>query len=174
MRFNTRGRCKAAIPRTSQVTSAEVEASGLIISSSDPCLACSPDGLVNISGFTDILEIKCPHKLAKDCFSPVEAARTSSSFFCELVKDTLKPELKCSCNYFFQVQGTMAITNRYWCDFVVWTPHGFSVERIAFDNNFWEDIKAKPLKFYNTAVLSELTIPLHTHGQAIREPASEQ
>ena len=153
-------------------TGAEVEDSGLIISSSDPCLACSPDGLVNISGSTGILEIKCPHKLAKDGFIPVEAARTSSSFFCKLAKDTLKPELKRSHNYFFQVQGTMAITNRSWCDFVVWTPHGFSVERIAFDNNFWEEVKAK--LFYDTAVLPELAVPLHTHGQAIREPASGQ
>ena len=68
----------------------------------------------------------------------------------------------------------MAITNRSWCDFVVWTPHGFSVERIAFDNNFWEEVEAKLLKFYNTAVLPELAVPLHTRGQAIREPASDQ
>ena len=78
-------------------------------------------------------------------------------------------ELSRTHNYYYQVQGQMAITGRPWCDFVVWTPKGMSVERILFDNDFWDSVKPKLLKFHCKAILPELALQRYTSGQAIRE-----
>ena len=117
------------------------------------------------------MEIKCPYKAAKEGLDPASAAKTMKNFFCK-AGSTGKPELKRNHDYFHQVQGTMVITTRSWCDFVVWTPTGISVERIPFDSRLWAETKPKLLNFYNKAVLPELTLPRHTHGHPIREPTS--
>lgn len=44
--------------------------------------------------------------------------------------------LKKSHNYYYQVQGQLATTQLPWCDFVVWTPHGTTIQRIERDVNF--------------------------------------
>ena len=41
--------------------------------------------------------------------------------------------LKETHSYYAQVQGQMAIGERLWCDFEVFTLKGISVQRIAFD-----------------------------------------
>jgi hypothetical protein len=65
----------------------------------------------------------------------------------------------------YKVQGVMAITEQSWCDLVVWTPNSMTVERIAFDNSFWEQSKAKIVAFYLMAILPKLATPRHPHGQ---------
>ena len=82
--------------------------------------------------------------------------------------------LKRKHNYFYQVQGLMAITGRPWCDFVVWTPKGLSVERISFDVEFWSTVKPKLVDFHRSAILPELALPRHPSGQPIREPPAPE
>ena len=92
---------------------------GLIINPSFPCLGASPDGLLTDSSNTDpngILEIKCPYKYRD--VDPCEAA-ANKDFCCELAGDTIT--LKRNHNYFYQIQGQMAISSRKWCDFVIYT-----------------------------------------------------
>ena len=155
---------------------AELTNTGLVIDVENPCLACSPDALVKIPGTQEphgIAEYKCPYSLAHaDSGSPqtaLEAARVNKRFYCKLdISGNI--ELKENHEYYFQVQGNMAITKRKWCDFVVWTPQGISVQRIAADQTFWEKHKATLLRFYKEAILPELTLPRFSTGQAIREP----
>ena len=52
-------------------------------------------------------------------------------FCCEL-KDGI-PTLKKQRNYYYQVQGQMAIASRNWCDFVIYSNNKVSVERIPSD-----------------------------------------
>ena len=40
--------------------------------------------------------------------------------------------------YYSQIQGQLAITQRLWCDFIRYTPKGISVERIDFDSDYWK------------------------------------
>ena len=47
-----------------------------------------------------------------------------------------KFQLKRSHPYYCQVQGQMAITERAWCDFVVYTSKGIAIDRITFDKLF--------------------------------------
>ena len=100
--------------------------SGLIISMSNSCLACSPDGWVEDNNSPDIhgvVEYKCPY--ASRDITPIEASK-EKNFFCTM--DNGQVKLKHNDKYYYQVQGVMAITKRRWCDFVVWTPKGISIE----------------------------------------------
>ena len=100
---------------------AEVTNSGLVLDVEEPCLGCSPDTLVNIPESRvplEIAEFKCPYTAQSQ--TPAEAAASNSKFFCSLISSG-ELKLKQGCNYYYQVQGTLAITKRSWCDFVIWT-----------------------------------------------------
>ena len=152
--------------------SAAVFMSGLVVDVTEPCLACSPDGLVHVPGSTEphgAVELKCPYTAAQNGLTPHEAGQSLKSFPCKVTEDgTLK--LNRHHNYYYQVQGVLAITHRHWCDFVVWTPKGMSVEHIRFDPEFWEEMKPKLVRFHREALLPELALPRYTSGQSIREP----
>lgn len=115
--------------------------SGFVISEKSPFLGASPDTNVHdpsVSNPFGLAEIKCPYSFHNK--TPFEAAE-SSIFFVNLLKMWMgggKVQLKHSHGYFCQVQGQMAITERTWCDFVVYTEKGISIERIEYDPNFWE------------------------------------
>ena len=147
------------------------ERSGLVISTGNGCLACSPDGWVEDTNSPDqhgVVEYKCPY--ASRDITPIEPCNTKN-FFCTL--DNGKLKLKHGHNYYYQVQGVMAITGRTWCDFVVWTPKGISIERIQYNESFWADqMCPKLLEFYDKALLPELAAPEHPNGRPIREPGT--
>ena len=130
-------------------------------------LGCSPDDLVMDTSSSDqlgIVEYKCPHS-AKGM--TMEEASKLKNFPAKLINGKLV--LKRNHNYYYQVQGCMAICKRRWCDFVIWTPNWTSTERIAFDSSFWEKNVPTLLRFYDHALLPELASPRHPHGQPIRE-----
>ena len=60
-------------------------------------------------------------------------------FCCELDTQSDGTQLiKLWCNhlYYAQVQGQMAVGDRPWCDFVIYTK-SISIERIYFDLDYW-------------------------------------
>ena len=64
----------------------------------------------------------------------------------------------------------MAIGERPWCDFVVFTLKGISVQRIPFDKDFWNDrLLPKLLSFYDDCIAPELVSPVHSLGLPIRD-----
>lgn len=71
----------------------------------------SPDGYVDHDG---LLEIKCPFGLRKD---PDPAFKS--------VKD--QP------HYYAQMQLQLFVTDRLWCDFWQWSPHGHRLEKVVCD-----------------------------------------
>ncbi|CAB4195659.1 phage_rel_nuc, putative phage-type endonuclease [uncultured Caudovirales phage] len=40
--------------------------------------------------------------------------------------------------YMAQMQGLLQITDRQWCDFIVWTPAALSVRRVHRSNDYWD------------------------------------
>ena len=148
---------------------AEVTDSGFVVDIDEPCLGCSPDALVNIPSSSNplgIAQFKCPYTAQSQ--TPAEAA-TNSKFSCSL-NSSGELQLKKGHHYYYQVQGTLAITKRSWCDFVIWTPLGIMVDHIDASREFWEKIKPKLVEFYKKAVLPELAHSRFQSGQAIREP----
>ena len=79
-----------------------------------------------------VLEIKCQQQLK------ILRWRCRLTLLIFLYKDGNDFHLKNN-NYYYQVQGQMHITQRTWCDFVIWTPQASEmvVERIAYDSQFW-------------------------------------
>lgn len=157
--------------KAKRATPVSVLKAGLIISEQKPHLACSPDDLVEDMSSVDVhgtAEYKCPYSARG--LSPIEACSQIKGFYCDLKDGKLR--LKRNHNYHYQVQGVMAITQRKWCDFVVWTPKGTSIERIEFDLPFWEKMAPKLDTFWNKAILPELAAPEHPHKRPIREPGT--
>jgi len=112
---------------------------GIHTSSEHPLLAASPDGLVEDPTETrdrqhGILGIKCPYSART--MTPQAASGKLNRFCCSLVAGQVT--LKQTHEYYYQIQGQMAIANKPWCDFCVWTPLGVTVERINRDQNFWQ------------------------------------
>lgn len=138
-----------------------VKQCGLIVDNKFPHLGASPDGLVYCTCSEckpvghGLLEIKCPASMQWRMSTPQECAK-DSNFFCYL-NDKGQVKLKTNHNYYYQVQGQMAITGRKWCDFVVWTCSGTaSIQRVWFDQELWVDMLSKLSTFYVDAFLPEL------------------
>ena len=127
----------------------------------DKCgyLGASPDGIViDKDGLpSKLIEVKCPFN-AQD--KTIKQACETKSFCCCL--DEGKPHLKLDHDYFFQVQGQMAITGIHTCDFVVWTPKDVFIQTVLFDSKFWNQICLPKLKnFFFYFILPELVYPRH-------------
>ena len=90
------------------------------------------------------MEIKCPYS-AWDT-TPIKAAQIIPSFSCQIYNGALL--LKKNHNYYYQVQGQLAITGAKWCDFCVYTPHGLSIQRITLDTYLWESVVCKLDDFF--------------------------
>ena len=135
--------------------STRVQQCGLIVSPKYPHLGASPDALLeNPTEGQGLLEIKCP---AADKWKSVHpnVCALDSDFFCTLDENGAI-KLKRSHRYYIQVQGQMAISGRSWCDFMVWTLKGWTVERIYTDSECWNDMLPKLTHFYVNCVLPEL------------------
>ena len=131
-----------------------VRKSGLVIDGERGYLACSPDGVItctHCSPTQGLLEVKCPfaHR-----FETAEEACADDTFCCDIVNGEVK--LKRKHKYYLQVQGQMAVTGKKWCDFVIWTLKGMSVERIFFDSELWSRMLFSLDSFYIGAMVPEL------------------
>lgn len=139
---------------------------GFVICEENPFLGASPDGYVHDPGSVDqygVVEIKCPYKYRD--LTPDAAA--SYSDFCSVVCTTAGEKhlkLKQSHPYFSQIQGQMAITSRKWCDFVIFTNKGLSVERISFDPDYWKCLLLKLEEFYDSCLCPAIVSPIHLVG----------
>ncbi|CAH3107997.1 unnamed protein product, partial [Pocillopora meandrina] len=112
--------------------------SGLFVSPKVPILGCSPDAKIIDLSCKDrfgLGEVKCPS--SKFHVTPLEAC-DDPGFFME--NKNGKPSLKRSHVYYDQVQGLMGLSGVPWCDFIVYTSKGLSVERIKFDQDHWNNL----------------------------------
>lgn len=153
-----------AIQELEVILNEAVDMCGLFVDSKMPFLAVTPDGVI---GQDSVVEVKCPAK-AKH-LTPVEATEKKIITYCTIINDT-SLKLKTTHNFYYQVQGQLHITQRRNCFFVVWTPHGISIEKIDRDDDFWrEKMEAKLSQFYLKCILPEIVDPRHPRKLPIRE-----
>ncbi len=125
---------------------------GVVISPKMPWLCSSPDRKVIDRDFGfGLVEIKCPYTLRN--LRPKDACK-DPSFYCEIVEG--KPRLKRKHDYYYQIQGQLGICGLAWCDFVVFFQKGIIIERIKFDNVFWNKMIAELTVFYHVHMLHYL------------------
>ena len=150
-------------------SSYKVSKTGIHISTVDPWLAASPDSVVEDPTQAEgrrngILEIKCPY--SGRTMTP-EVACQEINRFCSSLNNG-QVTLKATHNYYYQVQGQLAITKLPWCDFLIWTPYGTSLQRIERDENLWKVMYSKLKSFYHEYLLPELADPVFYSGQSIQ------
>ena len=112
-----------------------VEEAGVFISSCG-FLGASPDGVVCSGEKTiKLIEVKCPYRARH---GTVRESCSNDAFSCSL-DSNLQPRLKNKHEYYYQIQGQMAITKIHMCDFILWTPNEFTVETISFNEKIWNE-----------------------------------
>ena len=146
--------------------------SGFVVCDEYPFLGASPDAVVYDASEPNpfgLVEIKCPYTSRN--LTPLQAAE-AKGFFCSCEVDVNGAKLlklKKKHNYYCQVEGQMAITQRTWCDFVVYTEKGLSVECIYYDSDFWSnELLPKLVAFYDNCLAPEVVCPVHLLGIPVR------
>lgn len=148
-----------------------VQETGLHIHSDHPLLAASPDRVVRTDGEEGILEVKCPFSKRGQT---MDEACEDTKFCCRL--EDGEAVLKTDHEYYFQIQGQMAITGHNWCDFVVWFgPNKVHLQRIPYNRVFWDtEMLPSLLHFMRYALIPEILTRrvkrlnrLYTKGQYV-------
>ena len=133
-----------------------------------PHLGASPNGLVECSCCGEgLLEIKCPFSFRE--YDPRSIDKRT--FYLQRTADG--PRLDRSHNYYFQIQGQLAICNRPYCDFVCWTPCGMHVERISRDETFFGNMKLKLDTFFLKAILPKILLGPESNDDKENESPGE-
>ena len=138
-----------------------------------PFLGASPDGCIHDPTCVQmfgVLEVKCPYKYR---FESIDVAATNADF-CLAVVDKSDGshcvELKTSHMYYSQVQGQLAITERQFCDFVVYTTKDLFIQRIAFNEDFWlHKLLPKLIDFYDNCFAPAIVSPIHILGMQLHD-----
>lgn len=99
----------------------EVRESGILIPDWNPEIGGSLDGFVEDETGPGIIEIKCPQKMYD--FTLTEKNPMGMPMY-----------------HFDQIQFYLRVTERNWCDYVVWTEKEIKVKRILRNNAYWEKI----------------------------------
>ncbi|XP_077080747.1 uncharacterized protein LOC143733086 [Siphateles boraxobius] len=148
-----------------QVTQQQFKASGFVINPDLPWIGATPDGQVTCTCHGEgVLEIKCPFNSRDRSLN--ESCRDSS--FCLGIGEDGTMALKTDHKFMYQVQAQMHVSTVSYCDFIVWTPQEFFIQRIMYDPVFFHNAYLKVVEFIKTGVLPELlgkwyTAPRHTH-----------
>ena len=108
--------------------------SGLVVDTTFPLFAASPDGVRTCECHGEgLVEVKCSYK-HKD-MHPADIPEIDAHFY--LDADTLA--LRKSHRYFTQVQFQMYICEKQFCDFVVFTNKGIFCQTIYYDPDFVQE-----------------------------------
>ena len=124
------GRVQYVAQAVSQHENFECQECGLVLSSDYPVFGASPDGLVQCKCCgLGCLEVNCPFVLKHGDLCDVSCLTAVSGEY----------RLNRSNRYFYQIQMQMFLTGRRCCDFVIWGPRTFLVERVYADEDIWQN-----------------------------------
>ena len=96
-----------------------------------PWLGASPDGVIQATN--GLVEVKWPFMFRESSFEDVFSVQ-KSKFCLKLTPNSLC--LRCKHAYYMPVVTQLFITKALYCDFVVWSPSEFHIERIFPDPSF--------------------------------------
>lgn len=131
-----------------------VKECGMFVLTGKAYISASPDGVVQCSCCgRGVVEIKCPLKSAH-CH-PADASLVYMQV--QNMKDS-QPQLTLSKThqYYTQIQTQLAVTNKEWCDFFVYSHHGYIIDRVVRNRVFWQQVEAAVDFFFGTYVAPAL------------------
>lgn len=139
--------------KSSGHTAIHVEECGLFIHASFPYLGSSPDLLVSCECCGQgVVEIKCP--LIDRCQTCTDFCSCKLPAF--LQRDSGNISLKHNHAYYAQIQGQLALSNRHYCDFFVYTCNGYFIQRLNFDSSYFSKILKNLIYFFEHIIAPEI------------------
>ncbi|KAJ1522321.1 hypothetical protein ONE63_002617 [Megalurothrips usitatus] len=145
----------------------DIEENGSYVVANMAFLLSTPDRRRGLDG---LLEVKTKPSIGDRKFLDCALAKgrqKPSKFPLEFREGAL--HLKKNHEFYFQIQGQLAISDREWCDLVVFSDNDFFVERIERDRAKWEEMFPKLKRFYMEALLPEFVDPRLPRDGQIRE-----
>lgn len=147
-----------ALEKFTEKTAKQVKRCGLFVNPDFPCLAASPDSLIEgekslievtstqfgISNPTKMygdFQVKCPFSIKDKMID-----ETCGLGYLELRNGQW--QLKRNHQYFYQVQGQLAIAQQDLCYFVVYTHEDCCVLTIPYEPDFFQEMISPLFKFY--------------------------
>ena len=106
---------------------------GLCVNPLYPHLGASPDALISDDAVGRVLLKSSAHLVSEIKTQTLYVIRKMIFFLQHTVTGL---NLSQKHNYYFQIQGQLAICERSFCDFVCWTPEGIYTERVTRDLEF--------------------------------------
>lgn len=123
----------------------QVRESGLVLSKHTHGVGASPDGFINCTCCgKGVLEIKCPYSLRIE-----DPAVNLPPYICD---SNGVLALKVAHPYYYQIQFQMAVCERDYCDFFVYTSKGSLTIRTAADKNFGHQLMTKAQSFFKESL----------------------
>jgi len=107
----------------SKIIGFKIVQSGLLIDKNHPFLGCSPDGFYeNNEKIKFIIEIKCPYIYRKYTSKELKLECKHNKSECFLLFNEINNrfELKTQHNYYYQIQGLLAISKASKCNLIVY------------------------------------------------------
>ena len=148
-----------AIEKYKNQTKKNVSSTGLWVNPKYPYLACSPDGLVDDDGLVEIKSLKLfkEHEIQKIVENgSTVVSKDILARQCFKIKDG-KCVLKESHSYYHQIQLQLLVTERTYCDFVLYAADGpVSIERINRDEQLMSEILNHLSTFWFQVIAPEI------------------
>lgn len=157
---------KDAIMKYQEIQNVDVKECGLFVDRFRPFLGATPDGLVNDDG---LVEVKCLPSVT----TPLkECVKEKGKNTCLEINRKGDLTLKKKHNYYYQIQGQLNVTERNWCDLIVYTScKEIFVERIFVDKELWLNIMLPQLtRFYMECLLPEIADSRIAREMRVRDP----
>ena len=123
----------------------QFQESGMIIDKELPYLSAIPDMEGSCKCCGDfVVEIKCPYSICET----IPTAKNLSYLDEVNTRNVSSLKLKHSHSYYTQIQGQLALTDKTFAWFFVYSHHGYHLEKIYFDKDHWTKVKANLIQFW--------------------------
>ncbi|KAK3091574.1 hypothetical protein FSP39_020913 [Pinctada imbricata] len=131
----------------------KVSSCGLFVSQRYPFIGATPDGVVTCSCCgKGLIEIKC--SFSYQHLTPTEVATQHTYYNLYLEGNDVK--LKSDTKWYTQIQTQLGVTELQWCDFVFFTRKGISIDRIGFNQEYFEKCVQSAKSFFFNFLKSKL------------------
>lgn len=138
---------------------------GLVVSTSHPYLAASPDRLCNCLCCGNLpLEVKCPYNARE--MNVRQAAASDKTFPLQIDEEFGTLYLNEKHDYYYQTQLQMLATNSTKCFFVIYTKCDLEYVIVNLDIDLVQEIKVRGKLYFMQFVLPELLAEMYTSSQS--------
>ncbi|KAF2884822.1 hypothetical protein ILUMI_21355, partial [Ignelater luminosus] len=157
-----------ALQKFTEKTGKIVNQCGLLVDLEHGFLGASPDGIINAN---EICEVKCLHTVAKLDLTLEQAVKMKKVACLKLAKD-MSISINKQHDYYYQIQGQLAITGAHVCNFIVYTGEAneLYIQQVKRDYEQWKSVwLPKLVTFFKECVAPEIVLNRRSRNLKCRE-----